>query len=50
MLQKRGKGGQCINKAAKALVAYEGRDTVTKDKKKEDVGKVTSACLNHRWG
>lgn len=38
------RGDLVINRAAKALVAYEGRDTVTQD----DVGKVISACLNHR--
>lgn len=38
------RGDLVINRAAKALVAYEGRDTVTQ----EDVGKVISACLNHR--
>lgn len=39
------RGDLVINRAAKALVAYEGRDTVTQ----EDVGKVVSACLNHRY-
>jgi hypothetical protein len=39
------RGDLVINRAAKALVAYEGRDTVTQ----EDVGKVISACLNHRY-
>lgn len=38
------RGDLVINRAAKALVAYEGRDTVTQ----EDVGRVISACLNHR--
>lgn len=40
------RGDLVINRAAKALVAYEGRDTVTQ----EDVGRVVSACLNHRYG
>lgn len=38
------RGDLVINRAAKALVAFEGRDTVTQ----EDVGRVISACLNHR--
>jgi Mg-chelatase subunit ChlI len=38
------RGDLVINRAAKALVAYEGRDTVTQ----EDVGRVISPCLNHR--
>jgi hypothetical protein len=38
------RGDLVINRAAKALVAYEGRDSVTQ----EDVGRVISACLNHR--
>lgn len=39
------RGDLVINRAAKALVAYEGRDRVTK----EDIARVISACLNHRW-
>jgi hypothetical protein len=39
------RGDLVINRAAKALVALEGRDTVTQD----DMGRVISACLNHRW-
>lgn len=38
------RGDLVINRAAKALVAYEGREAVTQ----EDVGRVISACLNHR--
>ncbi len=39
------RGDLVVNRAARALVAYEGRDTVTK----EDVGKIITSCLNHRW-
>jgi hypothetical protein len=38
------RGDLVINRAAKALVAFEGGDTVTQD----DVGRVISGCLNHR--
>jgi magnesium chelatase subunit I len=38
------RGDLVINRAAKALVAYEGRDRVTA----EDIERVISACLNHR--
>jgi hypothetical protein len=40
------RGDLVVNRAAKALVAFEGRDTVTQ----EDVGRVISSCLNHRCG
>ena len=39
------RGDMVINKAARALVALEGRDEVTLD----DVKRVISICLNHRW-
>lgn len=38
------RGDLVVNRAAKALVALEGRDKVTQ----EDVGRVISSCLNHR--
>ncbi|KAI8468270.1 MAG: magnesium chelatase subunit I [Monoraphidium minutum] len=38
------RGDLVVNRAARALVAYEGRDTVTQ----ADVGRVISSCLNHR--
>ncbi|GIL70109.1 hypothetical protein Vretimale_3378 [Volvox reticuliferus] len=38
------RGDIVINRAAKALVAYEGRNEV----KLEDIGRVISSCLNHR--
>ena len=38
------RGDLVVNRAAKALVAYEGRDAVTQ----EDVGRVITGCLNHR--
>lgn len=40
------RGDLVVNRAAKALVAYEGRTEVTQ----EDVERVVSGCLNHRWG
>lgn len=39
------RGDMVINRAARALVAMEGRDEVTLD----DVKKVIGICLNHRW-
>uniref|UniRef100_A0A383VR52 magnesium chelatase n=1 Tax=Tetradesmus obliquus TaxID=3088 RepID=A0A383VR52_TETOB len=38
------RGDLVVNRAVKALVAYEGRTQVTQ----EDVGRVISGCLNHR--
>lgn len=38
------RGDMVINRAARALVAMEGRDEVTLD----DVKKVIGICLNHR--
>ena len=38
------RGDLVINRAAKALVALEGRTEVTK----EDIERVISSCLNHR--
>ncbi len=35
-----------INRAAKALVAFEGRTEV----KVDDIERVIPSCLNHRWG
>jgi len=40
------RGDIVTNRAAKALVAYEGRNKVTQ----EDVEKVVTLCLNHRCG
>lgn len=39
------RGDMVINRAARALVALEGRDEVVMD----DVKKIISICLNHRW-
>lgn len=39
------RGDMVVNRAAKALVAFEGRDEVTLD----DVARVIALCLNHRW-
>ncbi|KAG1655040.1 hypothetical protein FOA52_008791 [Chlamydomonas sp. UWO 241] len=38
------RGDIVINRAAKALVAFEGRDTVQTD----DIKRIISICLNHR--
>ncbi len=38
------RGDLVVNRAAKALVALEGRSEV----KQEDVGRVINTCLNHR--
>ncbi|GBF88319.1 magnesium chelatase ATPase subunit I [Raphidocelis subcapitata] len=38
------RGDLVVNRAARALVAYEGRDKVTQ----EDVGRIITSCLNHR--
>ena len=38
------RGDLVTNRAAKALVAYEGRNKVTA----EDIERVVSLCLNHR--
>ena len=38
------RGDMVINRAARALVAFEGRKEVTLD----DVAKVIGLCLNHR--
>ncbi|KAF8073212.1 chlI [Scenedesmus sp. PABB004] len=38
------RGDLVVNRAVKALVAYEGRTEVLR----EDVGRVVSSCLNHR--
>jgi Mg-chelatase subunit ChlI len=38
------RGDLVVNRAAKALVAFEGRNEVTR----EDVGRVVTGCLNHR--
>ncbi len=40
------RGDLVVNRAARALVALEGRNEV----KQEDVQKVISLCLNHRYG
>ena len=40
------RGDLVVNRAAKALVAFEGRREVTP----EDVGRVATMCLNHRYG
>lgn len=39
------RGDIVINRAAKALVAYEGRSEVTL----KDVERIIPSCLNHRW-
>ena len=39
------RGDIVTNRAAKALVAFEGRDEVSM----ADVEKVIGLCLNHRW-
>eukprot|EP00798_Chlamydomonas_sp_ICE-L_P015199 gene15199-21274_t len=38
------RGDLVVNRAAKALVAFEGRNTVTK----EDIGRIAPLCLTHR--
>eukprot|EP00877_Chromochloris_zofingiensis_P002200 jgi/Chrzof1/11981/Cz06g16260.t1_CHLI1[v5.2] len=38
------RGDLVVNRAAKALVAFEGRRDVTK----ADIGKIINSCLNHR--
>jgi Mg-chelatase subunit ChlI len=38
------RGDIVVTRAAKALVAYEGRDTVTED----DIKRVIGPCLSHR--
>lgn len=38
------RGDMVVNRAAKALVAFEGREEVTLD----DVARVIALCLNHR--
>ena len=38
------RGDIVTNRAARALVAFEGRDTVTM----EDVKRVIGLCVNHR--
>jgi Mg-chelatase subunit ChlI len=39
------RGDLVVNRAAKALVALEGRDSVTLN----DIERVVGPCLNHRW-
>lgn len=40
------RGDLVVNRAAKALVALEGRAKV----EEADVERVITSCLNHRWG